>query len=106
MREIAAAVVFSALLGMACDAKTSAPAPAASSSASPAVASPAPASAPAAAPAEKPKSERKAHEGTRVASARKAKKGLSGTGKNLGPAQAADPAAPAVSLRQSPPSSY
>jgi hypothetical protein len=107
MREIAAAVVFSALLGMACDAKTNASAPAASSSASTAVAPAAPAAAPAATPAEKPRSEAKAHEGTRVARARHTKKLLTATGKKAGATDAADPAgAPAVRLSQSPPSSY
>ncbi len=106
MREILAAVVVSAL-ALACDARTSAPAPAAKQPASTSAASAAASPAPAATPAEKPSSDGKAHEGTRIAQARHTTKLLKASGKKVGAPDAGDPAgAPALRLNQSPPSSY
>ena len=106
MRETVAAVVISALLGVACEARTSSSSPAAGQAASPAAPAAAAAPARAATPAESSKPERKAGKSVRIARARTAKKAITGVGKKLAPADAAEPSAPAVLLTQSPPSSY
>jgi hypothetical protein len=105
MRETVAAVVVAALLGVACEARTSTSAPAAAQGTSPAV-PPATGPAPAATPAGNPRPERKAHKVTRVAKARSANKATSGTEKSARETGAVDPGAPALTLSQSRPSSY
>lgn len=107
MRETIAGVLVAALLGVGCEGKTSAPAPAGSQAASPAVPPPAIAPARSEALVEYPKPERKAKKkkALRVAKASTRTKHRSGNAKNV-QKDAGDPLAPTLRLSQSPPSTY
>lgn len=99
MRETIAAVAIAGLLGVACEGKMNASAPAGSPAAPPAAV----ASKPAAAPAENAKPARKVRKPVRIAKASKAASTADKKGRET---VAGEPRAPAIELKQSPPSSY
>jgi hypothetical protein len=104
MRETVVAVVAVALLGAACEGKTSSSTPPAAQTSPPAAAAPAPA----AAPAESAKAG-KAKAGKvkkTMVVAWKAQKVRRGSERKVEEAASGDPRAPTLRLNQSPPSSY